>query len=150
MVMKKRIAVCFILLFYAVTACGSLLEMDCCHADPSHADGGHGSHWHVLSKSQVAVHLLNHAQEVTDAAKLTHGQCCCVSSGSEEAGQSPHAPARPSAVSNPKISSYKILTALAVQDLQVLWLSGRPLIPLDSIHCDLLTFRSVSSTILLI
>ena len=149
-VMKKRIAVCFILLCYAVTACGSLLEMDCCHDDQGQTNGGHASQRHVPSKSQVAAHLLFHAQEVPDLAKLTHGQCCCVSLSSEEAGQPPHAPGRQSAVSDPKVNSYKILAASILPLLQALCLSGSPSIPLDSFHCHLLTFRSISSTILLI
>ncbi len=149
-VMKKRSAICFILLCYAVTACGSLLETDCRHNDPSHTASGQPPQHHVLSKNQMAIHLLLHAQEVPEPAKLTHGPCCCVSLGPEETGQSPHAPGRTSAVLNPEISSCKMLVILAVSNFQPLCLSGRPLIPLESTHSHLLAFRSISSTILLI
>lgn len=145
-VMKKRVAICFILLSYAVATCGSVLETGCCHDDLAHARGDHASHVHFLAKIHVATHILSHVQESADWATLTHGHCCCVGPGSGQPGQPPHTFLRQSNLSQLNFNFAHKLATLAILDAPALWLSARQL---GSIYSDL-TLRSVFPTVLLI
>jgi len=144
--MKKRVVICFILLFYAVATCGSVLETGCCHDDSAHARGEHASHVHFLAKIHVATHTLCHVQERADRATLTHGHCCCVGPGSGEPGQPPHTFVRQSKHSQLSLNFSDKSATLAILDAPASWLSARKL---GSIYSDL-TLRSVFSTVLLI
>ncbi len=147
--MKKRVAICFVLLTYAAASCGALLQADCRHHDSGHSKVEHTQLHHSLSKSQAALHLLKHSQEISDDANLTNGKCCCVSPESGEAGQPSHTFSRQSGFSVPNPGSHNILAALPVIDLPAIGADGRAFMPPGNSHTNP-AYRSICTTVLLI
>jgi hypothetical protein len=147
--MKKRVAICFILLTYVAASCGGVLQADCCHSDSGHSTNDHTEHPHSLSKSQTALHLLKHSQEISLDAELTNRKCCCVSSECQEAGQPSHTFSRQIGLSIPNSGLHNVLATLPVLDIPATGSEWRASIPPGSSHIPL-TCRSICTTVLLI
>lgn len=62
---------------YAFNLCGSMVEAGCCHNESS-LSSDEDSHYHVVSKAQVAVHALKHFFLLTDDNVYSPWNCCCV------------------------------------------------------------------------
>jgi hypothetical protein len=75
--MGKRVAIWFVLMVYAFNFCGSMVEAGCCHNE-SVLSSDEDSHYHVVSKAQVAVHAFKHFFLLTDDSVYSPWNCCCV------------------------------------------------------------------------
>lgn len=75
--MGKRVAIWLVLLIYAFNLCGSMVEAGCCH-DESGLSSDEDSHYHVVSKAQMAVHAFKHFFLLPDDSVYSPWNCCCV------------------------------------------------------------------------
>lgn len=147
--MKKRAAICFLLLCYAVAGCGAFLGTCCCHDDSAHHKSEPASHQRFFSKAQVAAHLMSHSQEAANSVQLTVGNRCCISSEAGNQGQPAHTRVRPLELSNLELNTLDTLATCDFYEIHTVSWSWQPFHQSRGMN-SYLTDPSVFSTVLLI